>query len=177
MPRLCVLHFSRQASEKDSGVNNSNSQAEKSQSVLSNPATTTGIQQILLDLLTAWQNLHCQDLKTPLPNGPGRLILQIDCLSHFYDWRKLSVSTVTNHTWTTAALAKERQPNLPESAELCLLEQFTSPSSKPADLAVTKDTAHSSREGQGKKKNWREKRPWTEQVILEPSRIFSLDKL
>lgn len=78
-------------------------------------------------------------------------ILQIDCLSHFYDWGKLSVSTVTNHTWTTAALAKERLPKLPESAELCLLEQFTSPSSKPADLAVTKDTAHSSREGQGKK--------------------------
>lgn len=50
---LCILHFSRQASEKDSGVSNSNSQAEKSQSVLSNPATTTGIQQILLDLLTA----------------------------------------------------------------------------------------------------------------------------
>lgn len=34
-------------------------------------------------------------------------ILQIDCLSHFYDWGKLSVSTATNHTWTTAALAKE----------------------------------------------------------------------
>lgn len=84
-------------------------------------------------------------------------ILQIDCLSHFYDWGKLSVSTVANHTWTTAALAKERQPKLPESAELCLLEQFTSPSSKPADLAVTKDTAHSSREGQGEK-NWREKK-------------------
>lgn len=53
-------------------------------------------------------------------------ILQIDCLSHFYDWRELSVSTVTNHTWTTAALAKESEPNFPESAELCLLEQFTS---------------------------------------------------
>lgn len=50
---LCILHFSRQASEKDSGVSNSNSQAEKSQSVLSNPATSTGIQQILMDLLTA----------------------------------------------------------------------------------------------------------------------------
>lgn len=78
-------------------------------------------------------------------------ILQADCSSHFYDWGKLSASTVTNHTWTTAALAKEKQPKLPESAELCLLEQFTSPSSKAADLAVTKDTAQSSREEQGKK--------------------------
>lgn len=45
--------FLQPSSEKYSVVNNSNSQAEKSQSVLSNPATTTGIQQILMDLLTA----------------------------------------------------------------------------------------------------------------------------
>lgn len=60
--------FLQPSSEKYSVVNNSNAQAEKSQSVLSNPATTTGIQQILMDLLTASQNLHCQELKTPLPN-------------------------------------------------------------------------------------------------------------
>lgn len=51
--------FLQTSSEKYSVVNNSNSQVEKSQSVLSNPATTTGIQQILPDLLTASQNLHC----------------------------------------------------------------------------------------------------------------------
>lgn len=31
------------------------------------------ILQILMDLVTALQNLHCQELKTPLPIGTGRL--------------------------------------------------------------------------------------------------------
>lgn len=65
MLKLCL--YLSTSSEKNSVVNNSNSQVEKFQSVLSNPATTTGIQQILMDLLTALQNLHCQELKTTSP--------------------------------------------------------------------------------------------------------------
>lgn len=55
------------------------------------------------------------------------LVLEIDCLSQFYDWGKLAVSTVTNHTWTIAALSRDQELNSPESAEqLCLFNQFTS---------------------------------------------------
>lgn len=106
-------------------------------------------------------------------------ILEIDCLSQFYDWGKLTVSIVTNHTWTTAALSRDQELNFPESAEqLCLFKQFTSPKlKKTADLAVTKDTAQGSREWQEKKKKEREKRPLTEQATLEPNRIFSLNNL
>lgn len=48
-------------------------------------------------------------------------ILEIDCVSQFYDWGKLTVSIVTNHTWTTAALSRDQELNFPESAKkLCV---------------------------------------------------------
>lgn len=79
-------------------------------------------------------------------------ILEIDCVSQFYDWGKLTVSIVTNHTWTTAALSRDQEPNFPASAKKLCWNYSPLPSSKTADLAVTKDTAQGSRQGQEKNK-------------------------
>lgn len=87
-------------------------------------------------------------------------ILEIDCLSQFYDWGKPTISIVTNHTWTTAALSRDRELNFPESAEkLCLLKQFTSPKFKTSWSCYYKRHCTGFQRGTGeKKKKEREKK-------------------
>lgn len=97
-------------------------------------------------------------------------ILEIDCLSQFYDWGKLTVSIVTNHTWTTAALSRDQELNFPESAEqLCLFKQFTSPKLKKQLTLLLQKTLHRVPESDRRKKKKREKKghwqnrlPWNQ---------------
>lgn len=155
---LCTLHFSRQASEKDSGVNNSNSETEKSQSVLSNPATTTGIQQILMDLLTAWQNLHCQELKAPLPNGPGRLY-PADWLPESTLWLREAESKHSYKSHLNNCCSGKR-----EAAQLPRVSRALSAGTVHLSKFQTswsgcyKRHCTQFQRGAGKKKNWREKK-------------------
>lgn len=174
---LCILHFSREASEKYSAVNNLNSQAEKHQSVLSNPATTTGIQQILMDLLTASQNLQCQELKTPLPNGTARLY-PADWLLESLLWLREAECKHSYKSHLNKCCTGKREPAQPARVSRALSAGTVHLSQVPNQLIwLLQKTLHRVPERGREKINWREKRPWTEQVILEASRIFSLDKL
>lgn len=103
-------------------------------------------------------------------------ILEIDCLSHFYDWVcKHSYKSHLNNCCT----GKREWAQLPRVSR-ALSVGTVHLSQVPNQLIwLLQKTLHRVPErGRGKKKkNGEKKRPWTEQVILEPNRIFSLNKL
>lgn len=158
--------FLQPSSEKYSVVNNSNSQAEKSQSVLSNPATTTGIQQILMDLLTASQNLHCQELKTPLPNWAGRLY-PADWLLESLLWlREPECKHSYKSHLNNCCNGKRERAQLPRVSR-ALSVGTVHLSQVPNQLSwLLQKTLHRVPERGRGKKNWREKRPWTQNRLF-----------
>lgn len=155
---LCILHFSREASEKYSAVNNSNSQAEKPQSVLSNPATTTGIQQILMDLLTASQNLQWQELKTPLPNGTARLY-PADWLLESLLWLREAECKHSYKSHLNKCCTGKREPAQPARVSRALSAGTVHLSQVPNQLIwLLQKTLHRVPERGREKINWREKK-------------------
>lgn len=94
------------------------------------------------------------------------LVLEIDCLHQFYDWGKLTVSTVTNHTWTTAALSRDQSWTSQSQQSSCLFNQFTSHKFKNSWSCCYKRHCTGFQRGTGershkeKEGHWQNRLPW-----------------
>lgn len=135
------------------------------------------ILQTLMDLLTASQNLQCQEWKAPLPNGTGRLYPAGWLLESLLRLREAECKHSHKSHLNNCCTGKREAAQAPRvsralSAGTVHLSKFQSSWS-----GCYKRHCTEFQRGAGKKKMKMKKRSWIERVFLEPSRIFSLDEV
>lgn len=129
---------------------------------------TKGIQWMLMGLLDRLYNSTLKWINN-ISQIEWQFILDNDCFNQFYIWGKLTVSTVTNHTWTTALSVKRLSWSSQNQQGSTV--QFTSPKIKTSSSCCYKrHCTEFQKTGTGEKIL-----KATEGTTLEARRTFSLN--